>query len=383
VLIIEDDPTMRRALRDNFDFQGYEVSVAEDGEAGLEAARKADADLIILDIMLPGVNGYEICRIVREEGLNTPIIMLTAKSQEDDLLLGLDVGADDYITKPFSIKELLARARAFLRRTESAEMRIAEYRRRLDEFRAETEGQERDIRKAREFQESLMGRPTVRRGLAVAAAHRFCTAMGGDFYDVFDPGEGRTGVLLADVSGHGMNAALVTGMLKVQASASPHAGDPVSLLDGLNESLFHILADTGQFLTIAYAVLDEATGEARYANAGHNPLIVVRADGAVDEFPSTGPPVGMLEDLALEAGSFGVGPGDSVWLYSDGLFEPAGLGMPDSGRGWLRERIVELRRDPLQDWVAAVLQCSCAAAADSDIDDDMAVLAAAIRGPTD
>jgi sigma-B regulation protein RsbU (phosphoserine phosphatase) len=170
-------------------------------------------------------------------------------------------------------------------------------------------------------------------------------------------------------------------MLKVQAAASIHAADPVALLDGLNASLFHILADTGQFLTVAYLVLDEATGEGSYANAGHNPMIVVRASGAVDEFASTGPPVGMLEELALERGSLAMTAGDVAWLYSDGLFEPAGLGGPDSGRGWLRDKIVELRREPLEEWVSAVLECSRTAAAGSEIDDDMAVLAAQARPP--
>ena len=116
VLIIEDDTTTLRGLKDNFEFQGYRVKTATDGEEGLEAALGVKPDLIILDIMLPKVNGYEICRLVRKEGLDMPIIMLTAKGQEADIVLGLNLGADDYVTKPFSIKELLARADAFLRR---------------------------------------------------------------------------------------------------------------------------------------------------------------------------------------------------------------------------------------------------------------------------
>ena len=116
VLIVEDDPALLRGLRDNFAARGYRVSTAADGEAGLQAALDKDPDLILLDIMLPGVNGFEICRTVRERELDVPIIMLTAKGQEEDIVRGLDLGADDYVTKPFSIQELLARARAFLRR---------------------------------------------------------------------------------------------------------------------------------------------------------------------------------------------------------------------------------------------------------------------------
>ncbi|OHB54724.1 MAG: DNA-binding response regulator [Planctomycetes bacterium GWF2_42_9] len=116
ILIIEDDSSMMRGLKDNFAFAGYNVLTAMDGEKGLDAALNATPDLIILDIMLPKINGYEICRLVRKENLDMPIIMLTAKGEESDIILGLNLGADDYVTKPFSIKELLARVAAFLRR---------------------------------------------------------------------------------------------------------------------------------------------------------------------------------------------------------------------------------------------------------------------------
>ena len=128
VLIIEDDPTMLRGLKDNFEYQGYCVKTANNGERGLDAALNCDADLIILDVMLPKVNGYEICRLVRKEGFDMPIIMLTAKGQESDIVLGLNLGADDYVTKPFSIKELLARAEAFLRRKRQAQENIFTFR---------------------------------------------------------------------------------------------------------------------------------------------------------------------------------------------------------------------------------------------------------------
>jgi len=116
ILIIEDDPTMLRVLRDNFEYAGYRVFTAADGETGLNSALDGKPDLIVLDIMLPKINGYEICRLVRGQDLDMPIIMLTAKGQESDIVLGLNLGADDYVTKPFSLRELLARAAAFLRR---------------------------------------------------------------------------------------------------------------------------------------------------------------------------------------------------------------------------------------------------------------------------
>lgn len=116
ILIIEDDPTMQRVLKDNFEFSGYEVRTASDGRSGVQAVFDFTPDLILLDIMLPAVNGFDACRRIRKEGLATPIIMLTAKSQESDIVLGLNLGADDYVTKPFSLEVLLARASASLRR---------------------------------------------------------------------------------------------------------------------------------------------------------------------------------------------------------------------------------------------------------------------------
>jgi DNA-binding response OmpR family regulator len=116
ILIIEDDAVMLRGLKDNFEFEGYQVQTANDGDSGLKLAIAIEPALIVLDLMLPKVNGYEICRFLREEKLEMPIIILTAKGQESDVVLGLKLGADDYVTKPFSIKELLARVEAFLRR---------------------------------------------------------------------------------------------------------------------------------------------------------------------------------------------------------------------------------------------------------------------------
>jgi DNA-binding response OmpR family regulator len=124
VLIVEDDPTMLRGLKDNFEFHSYHVLTAEDGEEGLNTALNARPDLILLDIMLPKINGYEVCRLIRREKLAMPIIMLTAKGEESDIVLGLNLGADDYVTKPFSIKELLARAEALLRRTRQPESQV-------------------------------------------------------------------------------------------------------------------------------------------------------------------------------------------------------------------------------------------------------------------
>ncbi len=116
ILVIEDEPQMLLGLRDNLELEGYEVVTAADGEEGLAKAISTAPDLVLLDITLPNKNGFEVCRELRARANPTPVVMLTARSQETDKVLGLELGADDYVTKPFSITELLARVRAVLRR---------------------------------------------------------------------------------------------------------------------------------------------------------------------------------------------------------------------------------------------------------------------------
>lgn len=115
-LIVEDDPSILRGLKDSFEYEGYRTRTAIDGRLGLSLALELDPDIVILDIMLPGLNGFEICKALRDRKIDTPIIMVTAKSGEEEVIRGLNLGADDYVTKPFRIQELHARARRLLAR---------------------------------------------------------------------------------------------------------------------------------------------------------------------------------------------------------------------------------------------------------------------------
>ena len=117
VLIVEDDAAMATALHDGFTYEGYEVVLVSDGEAGLKAAREGAPDVVVLDVMMPKMSGLDVCKRLRSEGSSVPIIMLTARGQEIDKVLGLKLGADDYVTKPFGFMELMARVEALLRRT--------------------------------------------------------------------------------------------------------------------------------------------------------------------------------------------------------------------------------------------------------------------------
>ena len=128
ILVVEDDPSILRGIADNLAFENYEVITAADGETGLRLLREEHPDLVILDLMLPRLSGHELCRRARKERITTPIIMITARGEESDRIAGLDLGADDYVTKPFSLRELLARVRALLRRAQPPRTLIDELR---------------------------------------------------------------------------------------------------------------------------------------------------------------------------------------------------------------------------------------------------------------
>lgn len=120
LLIIEDEPAMQMGLRDNLEVEGYQVDTASDGEAGLIKLKTGNYDLVLLDVMLPRLSGFDVCKSARAAGIRTAIILLTAKGEEIDKVLGLELGADDYMTKPFSVRELLARVKALLRRSQTS-----------------------------------------------------------------------------------------------------------------------------------------------------------------------------------------------------------------------------------------------------------------------
>jgi DNA-binding response OmpR family regulator len=125
ILVVEDEYQMAQALKDNFEMEGYDVIVANDGESGLHYILDSAFDLIILDVMLPKISGFDVCKTARQKGIETPVIMLTARGEENDKVRGLENGADDYVTKPFSLVEFLARVKAAIRRGAARSKEVA------------------------------------------------------------------------------------------------------------------------------------------------------------------------------------------------------------------------------------------------------------------
>jgi DNA-binding response OmpR family regulator len=148
ILIVEDEPAMQLGLKDNLELESYTVDVAGDGEIGLQKIKSNSYDLVLLDVMLPKLSGFDVCKAARSAGITTPIILLTARGEEIDKVLGLEFGADDYITKPFGLRELLARVKALLRRSqptvvkENATITIGRLTINFSAFRADESGTE-------------------------------------------------------------------------------------------------------------------------------------------------------------------------------------------------------------------------------------------------
>jgi sigma-B regulation protein RsbU (phosphoserine phosphatase) len=334
ILIVEDEPGIAFGLETDLQTEGYQVAVVGDGAEAVRRARAEAFDLILLDVMLPHKDGFEVCREVRQGGLSTPIMMLTAKTHEFDKVLGLDLGADDYVTKPFSPRELRARIRAALRHQPG---RVSQG--------ADLEGQ---LRVALEVQQRLF--PQLRPPLTTLDYVGFCQPardMSGDYYDFLDLAPGRLGLLVADIVGKGLPAALL--MASVHASVrtqAPRFGDQCGEVLAKVNALLYEATDADMFAAVFYGVYDEPSRVLTYANAGHEPPIVLRmaaaldasADGAEAAPPllegsekpprptcvrldSRTPPLGILPTLPAIQTSLQLVPGDWLLIFTDGITE--------------------------------------------------------------
>jgi serine phosphatase RsbU (regulator of sigma subunit) len=325
ILVVEDDAAILRGLRDNLEGEAYEVLTAGDGEAAYRLIRERQPDLVVLDVMLPRLSGLDLCRRIRGEGVRTPVLMLTAQGEEHDRVCGLDAGADDYVTKPFLLKELLARVRGLLRQRR--------------EWTSERELLDRDVRTAAEVQQRLLPGTALRtRALDIAAMCQPARGIGGDYYDVIDLGGGLVALLLADVAGKGITAALTMASLQGRLrTETPRYGQRCGeLIEHVNDVLHHTLAP-GRFVTLFYAVYDEGARTLTYVNAGHPAPVLVRENGT-GALEASLPPLGLFPAVAAEVRSVRLRAGDVVIAFSDGVTEARS----PAGNEYGRERLLRV-----------------------------------------
>ena len=309
IMVIEDDPAILRGLAMNLRLESYDVLTASRGDEGYRMVQQEQPDLVILDLMLPGMNGYDVCRQLRRHGMATPILMLTAQEQEVDRLQGFEAGADDYVTKPFSVRELLVRVRAILRRSEG---------------RSDLANQ-RELDEARRIQERLMPSEIPQlHGMRIAGTCRPARITGGDYFDVLKLHDRAVAVCIADVCGKGMPAAMLMANLQAAVKTCASKGmRPQELCETVNRLMCDNIAGQG-FITFFYAVIEtdgEGVRHCTSCNAGHNPPIVACQDGSFMRLDCGGAVLGVLRNWRYEEQEVRLNAGDRILLYSDGITE--------------------------------------------------------------
>lgn len=343
ILVVEDEPNLALGLEDDLRLDGYEVEGARDGETAVLRALEHSFDLIILDVMLPRKDGFQVCRQLRQAGLQTPIILLTARTLESDKVLGLDLGADDYVTKPFSPRELRARVRAILRQRQSWLQEHFHF--------------DQEVQVAADVQQRLF--PQFRPPLTTLDYVGVCQpaqAISGDYYDFLDVAPGKLGLLVADVAGKGISAALL--MASLHACIRTHApllSDRCSEVVAKANALLYEASNAERFATLFYAVYDDATRILTYVNAGHEPPLVLCDHGQAqplgqrDEgqfrsprtylhLDSTVLPVGIFPALCVVQRSIQLTPGHWLLIFTDGITEALDKREEEFGR----ERLLKL-----------------------------------------
>ena len=273
ILVVDDSPVNLQVLVRTLHGTGHRILAARDGRAALEIVRRAKPDLVLLDVMMPDVDGFEVCRLLKAdpETQEIVVIFLSALGDVADKVAGLQLGAVDYVTKPIQPDEVLARVANHLTRQHLQR-----------ELRASRDRLDRELESAGRMQRlilppSLPSHP----GVEFAASYQTSRHAGGDYYDVLSLGDGRFGLMVADVSGHGAPAAIVMAMIRAALHSHPatHA-DPAAVLQMLNVH-FEYLWDTSMFSTAIYAVVDAERREMHWACAGHPLPLLVREGAAV------------------------------------------------------------------------------------------------------
>jgi len=317
---------------------------------------------LILDLMLPKLNGYDLCRRVRGEGFGGPILMLSARSQEGDRVMGLDLGANDYVSKPFSLRELLARVRSLLRHER--------------EHRLNEEQLTGELEMAARVQRELFPRVLPEApGLDYAGMCRPARGVSGDYYDFLPLGDGKLGLLLADVSGKGMAAALLGASLHAAMRANaPVAGARCGEAMVKTNKLLYDTSPPERFATVFYGVYDGATRMLTFANAGHSPPMLVRG-GECIRLGSLTAPAGLLPALPSLENRVQLLSGDRLLIFSDGIPEAENENEQEFGDNRLLEALASFGQGTAEELCEDVVNRVCSHAGGQRQSDDITLIA--------
>jgi serine phosphatase RsbU (regulator of sigma subunit) len=314
ILVVDDTPINLQVLVRILEGSGYRILAARSGRTALEIARQVQPDLVLLDVAMPGMDGFEVCRALKDDSVTREIIVifLSAHAEVSEKVSGLELGAEDYITKPFQSQEVLARVRGHL------------LRKRLErDLRQSRDNLEREMSSAGEMQHSLL--PTLLPAderMTFAAHYRTSLHAGGDYYDVFRVDQERIGVFVADVAGHGARAAIVMAMMRTLLHALKKPLDnPAQVFMDLNQH-FAYLQGTALFATALYAVIDAHSRHLAIACAGHPAPLLVGADHTIRTVDCERTLPLFASDLeTVPVSVHALHAGDRLVFYTDGITE--------------------------------------------------------------
>lgn len=314
ILIVEDNPASLEIMQLRLEASGYQVITATDGEAGLEAAQTSLPDLILLDLMMPKMDGLEVSRRLKgnEQLPFMPIIMVTAKTDTKDVIAGLEAGGDEYLTKPVDHGSLVARVKSMLR--------IKELHDTVLEQSAQLENQLKTASKIQTLFWPDLPEPTG--GLHSWAVSEPAGYVGGDFYDAITLPDDSVLSYVADVSGKGVPAALIMAAVstKVRAEASLQQ-DLNLILQAVNSATYELASTEGYFTTMLLLKYWPATRKIEMVRAGHLHPLLVSASHVRELSHLKGVSLGVLDEVKYEIGELVLNPGESLLLFSDGVTE--------------------------------------------------------------
>jgi len=391
ILIVDDSEDIRVLLKRILAKTGYDVTEATGGEEALFLAEAIRPDLVLLDIVMPGMDGFTVCEELGRKGLLTdvPVIFLSARSDTADKVRGLETGGSDYITKPFEKAEVLARVENQLKiRRLTCELKRSNAR--LSEKQA---GLDEDLRAAAGIQQSLLPRtvPDIE-GLVIAWKFMPSHVIGGDMFNVFRLDEDHVGMYMIDVSGHGVPSALIT--VSVSQALEPNSGritkertyeapgyritSPGRVMEALDRE--YPIERFGKYFTIVYLVINTRTGAVTYSNAAHPSPLIVRGDGSMEPLDKGGTIIGLDGRLPFEEEEKSLRKGDRVVLFTDGVVEYQDSSGEFFGENRLYSLLSDLRNEGVEALLDTVVSAIQGFGKGAEVQDDITLVALEYTG---